>query len=56
MKWRTSHSNRPFIAGNTTSRNDGTMTGQEEDKASEKGEGEEENEPHDPNGKDSKKN
>ena len=31
MRWRTPHSNRPFITGNTTSRNDGTMTGQEED-------------------------
>ena len=29
MRWRTPHSSRPFIAGNTTSRNDGTMTGQE---------------------------
>ena len=26
MKWGTPHSNRPFIARNTTSRNDGTMT------------------------------
>ena len=31
MRWRTPHSSRPFITGNTTSRNDGTMTGQEED-------------------------
>ena len=52
MKWRTSHSNRPFIVGNTTSRNDGTMTGQEEDEAPEEGEDEEENESHDPNGGD----
>ena len=56
MKWRTPHSNRPFIARNTTSRNDGTMTGQEEDEVPEEGEDEEENEPHDANGKDSKKN
>ena len=56
MKWRTPHSNRPFITRNTTSRNDGRMTGQEEDEVPEEGEDEEENEPHDPNGKDSKKN
>jgi hypothetical protein len=29
MKWGTPHSNRAFIEGKTTTRNDGTMTGQE---------------------------
>ena len=56
MKWRTSHSNRPFIARNTTSRNDGTMTGQEEDEAPEEGKGEEEDESNDPKRDDLKRN
>ena len=29
MKWGTAHSNRTFIEGKTTTRNDSTMTGQE---------------------------
>ena len=29
MKWGTPHSNRTFIEGKTTTRNDSTMTGQE---------------------------
>ena len=59
MKWGTTHSNRPFIVGNTTSRNDGTMTGQEEDEATGKGESVEENEEdesNDPKGDDLKRN
>ena len=31
MKWGTPHSNRTFIEGKTTSRNDSTMTGQEDE-------------------------
>ena len=59
MKWRTPHSNRPFIARNTTSRNDGTMTGQEVDEETGNGEGveeKEEDESNDPKGDDLKRN
>ena len=54
-KWGTSHSNRPFIAGNTTSRDDGMMTGQETGAAPGDGEGEEEDEPKSPEGDDPKR-
>ena len=59
MKWGTTHSNRPFIAGKTTSRNDGTMTGLEEDEAPGNGkdvEEKEEDESNDPKGDDLKRN
>ena len=55
MKWGTSHSNRPFIAGNTTSRDDGTMTGPETGAALGDGEVEEEDEPKSPEGDDPKR-
>ena len=54
MKWGTAHSNRSFIVGKTTSRNDSTMTGQEEDEAPGIGEDveeKEEDESNDPGGK-----
>ena len=56
MKWGTPHSNRPFIARNTTSRNDGTMTGPEVGEEPEDDEGEEEDESNDPKGDDLKRN
>ena len=31
MKWGTAHRSRSFIEGNTTSRDDSTMTGQEDE-------------------------
>ena len=55
MNWRISHSNRPFIARNTTSRNDGTMTGPEVGEESEDDEGEEEDESNNPKGDDLKR-
>ena len=45
MKWGTPHSNRTFIEGKTTTRDDSTMTGQEtEEPDAENEEGEEEEE------------
>ena len=42
MKWGTAHSSRSFIVGKTTSRNDSTMTGQEDEAPGIEGEEEEE--------------